>query len=317
MKGAKVIFQDVHVSGHACQEEIKLIYSLVKPKYAIPIHGEYRHLTAQKHIVEDLGIPKENIFILSSGNVLELDGQDAKVTGSVHTGAIFVDGLGVGDVGNIVLRDRQHLSEDGIMIVVMTLERHSNVVLAGPDIVSRGFVYVRESEDLMEHARQVVETALDSCLENNITDWGKIKTEVKDALGEYLWKRTKRNPMILLSLWRRRFMDEISMEIEKLLDAVHRSDEYQEYQKQAAQLEADPELKARVMRFRGDNFRLQNHSDKDELFHIEEQLNQESASLRQNLKVNAYLDAELALCRLMQRICRTLVDGIDIQIPDL
>ena len=239
------------------------------------------------------------------------------MTGSVHTGAIFVDGLGVGDVGNIVLRDRQHLSEDGIMIVVMTLERHSNVVLAGPDIVSRGFVYVRESEDLMEHARQVVETALDSCLENNITDWGKIKTEVKDALGEYLWKRTKRNPMILLSLWRRRFMDEISMEIEKLLDAVHRSDEYQEYQKQAAQLEADPELKARVMRFRGDNFRLQNYSDKDELFHIAEQLNQESASLRQNLKVNAYLDAELALCRLMQRICRTLVDGIDIQIPDL
>ena len=197
MKGAKVIFQDVHVSGHACQEEIKLIYSLVKPKYAIPIHGEYRHLTAQKHIVEDLGIPKENIFILASGNVLELDGQDAKVTGSVHTGAIFVDGLGVGDVGNIVLRDRQHLSEDGIMIVVMTLERHSNVVLAGPDIVSRGFVYVRESEDLMEHAKQVVETALDSCLENNITDWGKIKTEVKDALGEYLWKRTKRSPMIL------------------------------------------------------------------------------------------------------------------------
>lgn len=197
MKGAEVINQDTHVSGHACQEEIKLIYSLVKPKYAIPIHGEYRHLTAQKHIVEDLGIPKENIFILSSGNVLELDGQDAKVTGSVHTGAIFVDGLGVGDVGNIVLRDRQHLSEDGIMIVVMTLERHSNVVLAGPDIVSRGFVYVRESEDLMEHARQVVETALDSCLENNITDWGKIKTEVKDALGEYLWKRTKRNPMIL------------------------------------------------------------------------------------------------------------------------
>ena len=127
----------------------------------------------------------------------EVQGQDAKVTGSVHTGAIFVDGLGVGDVGNIVLRDRQHLSEDGIMIVVMTLERHSNVVLAGPDIVSRGFVYVRESEDLMEHARQVVETALDSCLENNITDWGKIKTEVKDALGEYLWKRTKRNPMIL------------------------------------------------------------------------------------------------------------------------
>jgi len=197
MKGAKVIFQDVHVSGHACQEEIKLIYSLVKPRYAIPVHGEYRHLTAQKHVVEDLGIPKENIFILASGNVLEMDEYSAEVTGSVHTGAIFVDGLGVGDVGNIVLRDRQHLSEDGIMIVVMTLERHSNVVLAGPDIVSRGFVYVRESEDLMEHAKEVVESALDSCLERNITDWGKIKNVVKDALSEFLWKRTKRSPMIL------------------------------------------------------------------------------------------------------------------------
>ena len=197
MKGAKVIFQDVHVSGHACQEEIKLIYSLVRPKYAVPVHGEYRHLTAQKHIAEDLGIPKENIFILSSGNVLEMDQQSAEVTGSVHTGAILVDGLGVGDVGNIVLRDRQHLAEDGIMIVVMTLEHHSNVVLAGPDIVSRGFVYVRESEDLMDHAREVVEEALDSCLDRNITDWGKIKNVVKDALSDYVWKRTKRSPMIL------------------------------------------------------------------------------------------------------------------------
>ena len=197
MKGAKVIFQDAHVSGHACQEEIKLIYSLVKPKYAVPVHGEYRHLTAQAHVAEGLGIPKENIYILSSGHVLEMDAQSAEVTGSVHTGAILVDGLGVGDVGNIVLRDRQHLAEDGIMIVVMTLERHSNVVLAGPDIVSRGFVYVRESEDLMDHAREVVENALDSCLDRNITDWGKIKTVVKDALSDYLWKRTKRSPMIL------------------------------------------------------------------------------------------------------------------------
>ena len=197
MKGAKVIFQDAHVSGHACQEEIKLIYSLVRPKYAIPVHGEYRHLTAQKHIVEDLGIPKENIFILSSGNVLELDDQSAEVTGTVHTGGILVDGLGVGDVGNIVLRDRQHLAEDGIMIVVMTLERHSNVVLAGPDIVSRGFVYVRESEDLMDEARDVVEDTLDACLSKNITDWGRIKTMVKDALSDFLWKRTKRSPMIL------------------------------------------------------------------------------------------------------------------------
>ncbi len=197
MKGAKVIFQDAHVSGHACQEEIKLIYSLVRPRYAIPVHGEYRHLTAQKRIVEDLGIAKENIFILSSGNVLELDAQGAEITGHVQTGGILVDGLGVGDVGNIVLRDRQHLAEDGIMIVVMTLERHSNVVLAGPDIVSRGFVYVRESEDLMDEAREVVEGALDSCLEKNVSDWGRIKTVVKDALSDFLWKRTKRKPMIL------------------------------------------------------------------------------------------------------------------------
>ena len=197
MKGAKVIFQDAHVSGHACQEEIKLIYSLVKPKYAIPVHGEYRHLTAQKLVAEELGYSKDNIFILKSGNVLEIDENSAAVTGSVHTGAILVDGLGVGDVGNIVLRDRQHLSEDGIMIVVMTLERHSNVVPAGPDIVSRGFVYVRESEDLMDHAREVVELALDGCLDKGITDWSKIKAAVKDALSDYVWKRTKRSPMIL------------------------------------------------------------------------------------------------------------------------
>ena len=144
-----------------------------------------------------LGIPKDNIFILKSGNVLEVSEKEAKVVDNVHTGEILVDGLGVGDVGNIVLRDRQHLAEDGIMIVVVTLERHSNVILAGPDIVSRGFVYVRESEDLMDGAREVVENALDSCLERNITDWGKIKTVVKDALSEFLWKRTKRSPMIL------------------------------------------------------------------------------------------------------------------------
>ena len=196
-KGADVIFQDVHVSGHACQEEIKLIYSLVKPKYSIPVHGEYKHLMAQAKVVEDLGMDKDNIFILSSGDVLELDEEGAEVTGRVQTGDVMVDGLGVGDVGNIVLRDRQHLAEDGIIIVVMTLENGSGRVLAGPDIVSRGFVYVRESEDLMDGAREVVENALDSCLERNITDWGKIKTVVKDALSEFLWKRTKRSPMIL------------------------------------------------------------------------------------------------------------------------
>lgn len=196
-KGADVIFQDAHVSGHACQEEIKLIYSLVHPKYAIPVHGEYRHLKAQAQLAENLGIPKDNIFILRSGNVLEVDENEAVCTGNVPVGAILVDGLGVGDVGNIVLRDRQHLAEDGIMIVVMALERHSNVVLSGPDIVSRGFVYVRESEDLMDQARVVVEDALNHCLNKRMADWGKIKTEVKDSLSDFLWKRTKRRPMIL------------------------------------------------------------------------------------------------------------------------
>ena len=196
-KGAEVIFQDVHVSGHACQEEIKLIYSLVHPKYAIPVHGEYRHLKAQANLAESLGIPKENVFILRSGNVLEMDEDEAEQTDNVPVGAILVDGLGVGDVGNIVLRDRQHLAEDGIMIVVMTLERRSNIVLSGPDIVSRGFVYVRESEDLMGQARKVVEDALHDCIDRHVSDWGKIKTVVKDSLSDFLWKRTQRRPMIL------------------------------------------------------------------------------------------------------------------------
>ncbi|KAB1437724.1 ribonuclease J [Candidatus Galacturonibacter soehngenii] len=195
--GANVIFQDTHVSGHACQEEIKLIYSLVRPKYAIPVHGEFRHLKAHAEVAKSIGIPKENIFIMQSGDVLELGEETAEVTGKVPTGTILVDGLGVGDVGNIVLRDRQHLAEDGILIVVLTLEKYSNQVLAGPDIVSRGFVYVRESEGLMDEARQVVSDALDSCLNKNISDWGKIKNTVKDSLSDYLWKKTKRNPMIL------------------------------------------------------------------------------------------------------------------------
>ena len=196
-KGADVIFQDVHVSGHACQEEIKLIYSLVRPQYAIPVHGEYRHLKAHANIAMELGIPQENIFILKSGNVLELNGEGAEVTGQVETGDILVDGLGVGDVGNIVLRDRQRLSEDGIIIVVMTLERGSNQMLSGPDIVSRGFVYVRESEDLMDGARLAAEEAYESCMAAGITDWGRIKTAIKDALGSYVWKNTQRRPMLL------------------------------------------------------------------------------------------------------------------------
>lgn len=197
IRGAEVVFQDTHVSGHACQEELKLIYSLVRPKYAIPVHGEYRHLQANARLANELGISKENTFILSSGDVLELDDENAKVTDHVQNGAIYVDGLGVGDVGNIVLRDRQHLAEDGILIVVLTLEKYSNQILAGPDIVSRGFVYVRESEMLIEEAKMVVEEALEGCLSRGISDWGKLKNVVKDALNDYLWKKTKRSPMIL------------------------------------------------------------------------------------------------------------------------
>ena len=197
MKGAKVIFQDTHVSGHACQEEIKLIYSLVKPKYAIPVHGEYRHLIAQKEVVKSLGYDNEHIFIAKSGDVIELGEEKAAITGKVSTGAILVDGLGVGDVGNIVLRDRQNLAENGIIIVVLTLEKYSGQLVAGPDIVTRGFVYVREAEELLDEERAIVTDSVQTCMDKNITDWSKIKNIIKDDLSEYLWKKMKRNPVIL------------------------------------------------------------------------------------------------------------------------
>jgi len=197
MKGANVIFQDAHVSGHACREEIKLIYSLVRPRYAVPVHGEYRHLIAQAKLAGELGIDKKNIFILSSGDVLELSDEGAAVTGRVQVGDVMVDGLGVGDVGNIVLRDRQHLAEDGIIIVVLTLQGGSGQVLAGPDIVSRGFVYVRGSESLMEEAKRLLDDRMRYCEDKGITDWGRIKAEIKDSLGDFVWKETKRRPMIM------------------------------------------------------------------------------------------------------------------------
>ena len=197
MKGADVIFQDVHVSGHACQEEIKLLYTLLHPKYAIPVHGEYKHLKAQAKIARELGIDKENIFILHSGDVLEISEERAEVTGKVPVGAILVDGLGVGDVGNVVLRDRQHLAEDGILIVVLALDSYNSQLVSGPDIVSRGFVYVRESDELLEEARLLVDSAVTGCLGKGQTDWGKLKSTIKDVLSEYVWKKTKRRPMIL------------------------------------------------------------------------------------------------------------------------
>ena len=196
-RGAEVIFQDTHVSGHACEEELKLIYTLVNPKYVIPVHGEYKHLKAHAKIAKTLGYKSEDIFILSSGDVLELDEDSAKVTGHVHTGSIMVDGLGVGDVGNIVLRDRQHLSEDGIIIVVMTLESGTGRVLAGPDTVSRGFVYVKGAEDLIDEARDLLNDVMEECEAQGVSDWNKIKARIRDALGDFVWKETKRRPMIM------------------------------------------------------------------------------------------------------------------------
>lgn len=197
MKGAKVIFQDTHVSGHASQEEIKMMYTILKPKYSIPVHGEYRHLVKHAELAESMGIDKKNIFILSSGDVLELSEEEGKVVDTVPCGELMVDGLGVGDVGNIVIRDRQLLSENGIVVVVLTLDKYTNQLLSGPDIVTRGFVYVRESETLIEEATDVVYHAVINCLENSNVDWAKIKLVIKDSLGEYFWKKMKRTPMVL------------------------------------------------------------------------------------------------------------------------
>ena len=196
-KGAKVIYSDAHVSGHASQEEIKLIYALTKPKYAIPVHGEYRHLSMQREIAVAMGIPKENAFILNSGDVLSLNDERGAITGHVQVGGLMVDGLGVGDVGNVVLRDRQMLSEAGLIMVVMAIEQETHEVVAGPDIISRGFVYMRESEELIEELTDVVNSALDDCYCRNITDYSSIKNRVKDELSDYLWKRMRRSPVIL------------------------------------------------------------------------------------------------------------------------
>ncbi len=196
-KDAEVIFENTHVSGHACQEEIKLIYTLTKPKYAIPVHGEVRHLKEHAKLCKSLGMDNEHIFVLHSGDVLKLSPKKGKIVDKVVAGEVMVDGLGVGDVGNIVLRDRQSLSENGIMIVVMTLERYGSRILAGPDIVSRGFVYVRESEDLIYEAQTVVREALERCLGSGVNDWGRIKTVIRDTLSEFLWKKIKRSPMII------------------------------------------------------------------------------------------------------------------------
>ncbi len=198
--GAEVVYsalEDVHVSGHACQEEQKLILALAKPKYFIPVHGEYRQLRAHSETAQSMGINKENIFMLSNGNVLEISQNGAEVTGTVPNGRILVDGLGVGDVGNIVLRDRQHLSQDGLIIIVLTMNSATGEVVAGPDVISRGFVYVRESENLMDEVKNVVRSEIKKCEEQGIRDWSTIKSTTKENLRDYIFAKTKRNPMII------------------------------------------------------------------------------------------------------------------------
>ena len=199
-KGADVIYEslvDIHVSGHAYQEELKMIQALVKPKFFVPVHGEYRHLKQHAQLAEKLGVNRENIFIADIGTVLEFTKDSCRIAGTVAAGKVLVDGLGVGDVGNIVLRDRKHLSQDGLIAVVVTISKENGQVVAGPDIISRGFVYVRESEDLMEEARGVIKDALTKCEEKQITEWGTIKSQVRDSLREFIYEKTKRNPMIL------------------------------------------------------------------------------------------------------------------------
>ena len=199
-KGAEVIYEalaDVHVSGHACQEELKLMHTLVKPRFFIPVHGEYRHLKQHAELAIKLGLPSNNVVIADNGEVIEVTRDSIRKNGAVMSGQVFVDGLGVGDVGNIVLRDRKHLSQDGILTVVVTIEKETGSVIAGPDIISRGFVYVRESEDLMDEARALVKSALRECEEKHITEWASIKSNIKEALRMFLYEKTKRKPMIL------------------------------------------------------------------------------------------------------------------------
>ena len=199
-RGARVVYNDladIHVSGHAAQEDLKLINRMVKPKFFMPVHGEFRMLKRHAKLAEELGMPEQNVFVMQTGQVLELDRNSAKITTTVPTGNVLVDGLGVGDVGNIVLRDRKHLSEDGLMIVVVTISKEDGKVLAGPDIISRGFVYVRESEDLMDGAKNVIKDVLNECEEKNIKEWAYLKNNIKENLKEYLYTKTKRNPMIL------------------------------------------------------------------------------------------------------------------------
>ena len=189
--------EGIHVSVHASREKLKLMHNLVRPKFVIPVHGEYHHIVKHAKLAESIGMPKENIFISEIGQVLEFTRDKGQVVGKVTSGKVLIDGLGVGDVGNIVLRDRRQLSQDGILIVVVTMDKEGRFIAAGPDIVSRGFVYVRESEALMEEAKERVTSAIEHCLDNDITEWSVIKNDIREAIGRYLYEKTRRRPMIL------------------------------------------------------------------------------------------------------------------------
>ena len=198
--GADVVYEkmyEVHVSGHACQDELKLMMNLVRPKFFIPVHGEYKHLRKHADLAVAMGIPEKNVHISKIGEVMELDGQTLKVTGTVPSGQVLVDGLGVGDVGSIVLRDRKHLAEDGLIILVAAIDGNTGALLSGPDIVSRGFVYVREAEDLMNETRRIAKKTIDECRAGNIREWGTIKNRLRDDVGGFLFQKTRRSPMIL------------------------------------------------------------------------------------------------------------------------
>lgn len=198
--GASVIYKslmDVHVSGHACQEELKMILALTKPKYFIPVHGEHRHLVLHKELATGMGMNEKNVFVLSNGSVLELNKEEAKVSGSVQAGKILVDGLGVGDVGNIVLRDRKHLSQDGLIIVVVTISQETGMMTSRPDVISRGFVYVREAEGLIDGVKDAASQSIEECLSNKNVDWSTMKSSLKTSVARYIYDQTKRNPMIL------------------------------------------------------------------------------------------------------------------------
>ena len=199
-KGAEVIYdamEEVHVSGHACREELKLIHSLIKPKYFVPVHGEYRHLKEHAELAKSLGMDEKNIFLLDNGDVLELTGKKAVKTKSVHTGTVYVDGSGVGDVGNIVLRDRKVLSQDGILTAVLAIDKDAKEIISGPDIISRGFVYVKDSNDLLNETTDLIKREVEYCLDNDILDWYSIKSKIKSSLGHFLYTKTKRKPMII------------------------------------------------------------------------------------------------------------------------